>query len=422
MSRSTSEQNTIVVDKPVAQFKRRASTAGEIQRAKAMLEENLPRVRGLEWVVEIAFDDGEAYRVDCPSGRLRRAGADDPPVDGTIAIPAADFLHVASGRMDARTMMRYGRMQNTGSPKAVTKFLDSLGGRQLVGSLTIDPALLPRPTTDYEAAKADFRKFGYCFIKDALPPTQLRAVRQRLEEQAQAEREIGYACRATGTKSGVPPIQPVWNLVNKGQVFMELLEHPLIDEFGVEFLGEYFQVSSFTSKIAHPGNQPQYMHNDQGGVHPPLPNVMLGLNVFFYIDDFTEANGATRVYPGSHLPENGVAPDSILSTDGSIPAEAPAGTALVFETRLYHGTGANKTQADRRALFILLTRSWVRTIENHTLSVRPEVLARMSDRLKTLHGFRTTGSAGGVDGPVEGEFVDRDFASRIGELHPRGVG
>jgi hypothetical protein len=68
---------------------------------------------------------------------------------------------------------------------------------------------------------------------------------------------------------------------------------------------------------------------------------------------------------------------------------------------------------------MVMMRSWMRSIENHTLSVRPEVLAKMSERVKIMHGFRTTGAAGGVDGPVEGEMVSRDFDSRMRELHPR---
>jgi hypothetical protein len=85
---------------------------------------------------------------------------------------------------------------------------------------------LPRPTTDYDLAKSQIREFGYCFIKDALEPPRLRALLRRLEEQAAAEREIGYATRGTATKTGVPLIQPVWNLVNKGQAFLDLASFP----------------------------------------------------------------------------------------------------------------------------------------------------------------------------------------------------
>ena len=401
----------------VADFKRRASSDAELARAKARLQHSATLLRDLPWKVVIELGGKERHYIDCRAGLMTAADEDEKHApDCVISLSAADFLQVATAAIDARTLLFYQRAKVTGSPKIATKFLDAIGGRRLVNALASDRPL-PSPTTDLDLAKAQLREFGYCFIKDPLSPLQLAALTRRLEDQAAAEREIGYSSRGTGTKTGIPPIQPVWNLVNKGQVFVDLLEHPLVDEFCIEFLGEYFLISSFTSKIAHPGCQPQLMHNDQIGIHPPMPQINVGLNIFFFLDDFTEANGATRLLPGSHLPENAVGLDNIFSTDGTIAAAAPAGTALIFDTRLWHGTGANKTDRDRRAVFMLFTRSWMRTVENHTLSVRPEVLARMPERLKIMHGFRTTSSAGGVDGAIEGEIVDRDFAKRLGDLH-----
>ena len=56
------------------------------------------------------------------------------------------------------------------------------------------------------------------------------------------------------------------------------------------------------------------------------------------LTDFTEANGATRIIPGTHLADH--SPDYGSRYD-SIPAEMPTGSVLVWHGSLWHGGGAN---------------------------------------------------------------------------------
>lgn len=43
------------------------------------------------------------------------------------------------------------------------------------------------------------------------------------------------------------------------------------------------------------------LHTDQVAIQPPIRDISFGMNILFYLEDVTEKNGATRVYPGSHL-------------------------------------------------------------------------------------------------------------------------
>jgi hypothetical protein len=54
------------------------------------------------------------------------------------------------------------------------------------------------------------------------------------------------------------------------------------------------------------------------------------------------------------------------------------------------------------------------------LSLLPEVRAGLDERVLTMLGFRCTGSLGGVEGPVEGQFVDRP-PEPIGRLASGGA-
>lgn len=90
-------------------------------------------------------------------------------------------------------------------------------------------------------------------------------------------------------------------------------------------------------------------------------------------------------------------------------AAGPAGTALCFESRLWHATGPNReTSGERPVILLFFMRSFIRQQENNFLSIRPEVEAKLTDRVKAFLGYRTTGAFGGVEGDVrEGLFVKK---------------
>ena len=65
--------------------------------------------------------------------------------------------------------------------------------------------------------------------------------------------------------------QRVWNLVNKGQIFRDVLFHPVLRELLPELLGEDYNLSSLTANIAAPGGEPMPLHSDQGYTPRSLP-------------------------------------------------------------------------------------------------------------------------------------------------------
>ena len=66
------------------------------------------------------------------------------------------------------------------------------------------------------------------------------------------------------------------------------------------------------------------------------------------------------------------------------------------------------TTGERPVILMFFMRSFIRQQENNFLSIRPEVEATMSDRVRKMLGYCTTGALGGVEGKVqEGIFVKR---------------
>lgn len=226
-------------------------------------------------------------------------------------------------------------------------------------------------------------------------------------------REQLVAAAAEDVASGVAwkdqggPNQRVWQLINRGAAFCDLVAHPLIISLMGALLDGHkpyypddhtlpnFLLSATSGNIAGPGGQAMSLHRDQFEFPTPWPDYPLVANVVWMLDDFTAENGATLVVPGSHLKESR---DSGRGPVHAIPAEGKAGTALVFDGRTLHGTGANTTGDNRHGILAYYCRPWLRQQENHCLSVRPDVLAAASAPLRRLLGFDRYNSLGMVNG------------------------
>src|SRR5579885_718930 len=113
---------------------------------------------------------------------------------------------------------------------------------------------------------------------------------------------------------------------------------------------------------------------------PHAPTVC---NTMWALTDFTEANGATRIIPGSHLKDSPVYGQHY----DSIPAEMPAGSVLVWHGSLWHGGGANTTDQRRVGIAMNYCAGWVRQQENQQLGIPLDVVRRFEPRLQELCGF-----------------------------------
>ena len=265
-----------------------------------------------------------------------------------------------------------------------------------VPSPIIDPpeALgLPSLTRDYAEAKRHLSEYGLCFMPDMISPSDIERLRDALDEQAAAERKLGDLAPpgALGAK------QSISNMVNKGKVFLDLVERRETDELAGFLLGRTFLVSSITGGMFHgPTKAPQELHRDQGYV-PAMANFPAACNLFWLIDDFTPANGSTHVVPGSHrwLPEYQI---KAPPRDMSVQVEIPAGSVFAWEGRVWHGLGVNTNGAPRRSVTTYFCLPWMRQQENWGISCLQEVLDSASPKVRARLGLRIYGTLGGVNG------------------------
>ncbi len=265
---------------------------------------------------------------------------------------------------------------------------------------------LPEPTTDLDQQRADLTTHGYCLVADALRGDVRARVQHRLEEQAAAEMAADLAIMDG-------PNQTVGNLIDKGEEFWWLVEHPVIDDLIGWLLGPDTIVSSSLGKLVSSGGEPGFIHNDQGYVDLTLTEPLVA-NVMWMVSEFSAANGGTHLVPGSHLVSR--QHGDPVADDAWVPAEGPPGTAMVFDGRLTHRTGVNVGSERRLGVLTYWCRPWVRQQENMVASLRPETVAAMPDAVKRRVGFAPYRSLGGVDLSPNMPGITDPSAPRTGRL------
>jgi ectoine hydroxylase-related dioxygenase (phytanoyl-CoA dioxygenase family) len=248
------------------------------------------------------------------------------------------------------------------------------------------------PTADLDQAKADLAEHGYCLIEGLLTPERTKLLRDRVMELAAAEIADGNDYVYEGGSN-----QRIWTLLNKRDCFVELAMEPTVLGLMEHLLDTDFLLSNIDANIAGPGGKPMFLHADQSFVPPPWPPYALVANVMWMLDEFTPDNGATRVTPGSH--RRSKPPELTISDQHTVPVCGPAGTAMVFDGRLWHQTGANVTERERRVgILAYYCRPFMRQQENWFVSLDPKVLERWGQPLRHLLGYDNYLSLGMIDG------------------------
>jgi len=146
-----------------------------------------------------------------------------------------------------------------------------------------------------------------------------------------------------------------------------IVANPIATQIMEVLLGEDLQCSYYHSNTSYPGSGKQGIHRDGGhlfgpAVPFPLPATCLALNV--PLCDFTEQNGSTEVWPGTHLivdtdPADG---SKLAERAGGLPSvrtNIPAGSLVLRDMRMWHRGMPNATNIPRTMLALIYRRSWL---------------------------------------------------------------
>jgi ectoine hydroxylase-related dioxygenase (phytanoyl-CoA dioxygenase family) len=133
-----------------------------------------------------------------------------------------------------------------------------------------------------------------------------------------------------------------------------------------------------------PGEVAQMPHRDTNMYPFARPGPECFVNSIWALTDFTEANGATVVYPGSHRWDDARTP---TASDEVAYAEMKRGSVILYYGSAYHGGGANRTDGDRIGVGFAYTLGWLRQEENQYLACPPELARTFPSALQELMGY-----------------------------------
>ena len=216
---------------------------------------------------------------------------------------------------------------------------------------------------------------GYCIVEGLLSADEVGATRAALVDVLSAT-PLGRN-DFEGYKT-----QRIYALFAKTRAFDRLAIHPLLLGVLDRILGHY-QLSAPTGIQIGPGEKAQILHRDQAIYPLPLDFPDVVLNTMWAFDDFTEANGATRLVPGSHSwTDRAPKPKEATAC-----AAMPAGSVNFYLGRIWHGGGANQTDKPRLGVILEYAAAWLRAQENHILAVPRETVDALPERLQELLGY-----------------------------------
>jgi ectoine hydroxylase-related dioxygenase (phytanoyl-CoA dioxygenase family) len=222
------------------------------------------------------------------------------------------------------------------------------------------------------------RRDGYTIVEDAIEPAlvdELAAALVRLE------RDLGAKPAMNGFE-GHRTVR-IYNLLAHGTPFERVPTHPAVLPIIEGVLDAGCLISSLSSIAIDPGETAQPIHADDMVIPLDKPHRPIVCNSMWALTDFTEANGATRLVPGSHRkgnPEYGGAYETIA-------AEMPKGSVLIWEGALWHGGGANRTDMRRTGVAMNYCAGFIRQQENQQLGIPPDVARAFPPRLQELVGY-----------------------------------
>lgn len=176
-------------------------------------------------------------------------------------------------------------------------------------------------------------------------------------------------------------------LIARSPKCRELIQNPLVLGAAGKLLSHAtsFQLHLTQVIAIGPGEPAQAIHRDQWAFDFfPFPKEFdVQCNTIWALTDFTAENGATRVIPGSNHFEDRLQ----FKEEDTIPAEMSAGSVLLYSGSVYHGGGANRSNATRVGLNLTYCLSWLRQEENQYLSVPLDVARTLPDDLLRLMGY-----------------------------------
>ncbi len=173
-------------------------------------------------------------------------------------------------------------------------------------------------------------------------------------------------------------------------IFIQFLEYLQKLGFFESLQQNYFNskciINSFSALNNLP-NQPNFsavVHRDLRFYSGDF-NVMI--NCLLMVDDFSIDNGGTYLLPYSHLEER--KPTDKEFFDNAVQAVGNKGDILLFNANVWHSSAPNKTQDDRRAIPITVSKSFMKQLLDYPRAIGYDKIDSFTYEMQQLLGYHS---------------------------------
>jgi ectoine hydroxylase-related dioxygenase (phytanoyl-CoA dioxygenase family) len=232
---------------------------------------------------------------------------------------------------------------------------------------------------DSDVALERLRNEGFVLIEDAVDAATLAIARRKLDELQRLDvEEFGADALLAMGEYGTLRFPMV-----RDRFFLELIDLPSTLPLVERVLGPACILHLQNGIVMFPARRHQQaaFHQD---FRPWLNGADVSLNVFLFVDAFAPENGATIVAPASHRLEQ--RPSDAELERRAVQLSGAAGTALVFDSRLWHRGGVNSTAERRRAINMQYTRAFIRQQVDYAHCLPETEYEALPERVQQLLG------------------------------------
>ncbi|MGI8907061.1 MAG: phytanoyl-CoA dioxygenase family protein [Candidatus Sumerlaeaceae bacterium] len=186
-----------------------------------------------------------------------------------------------------------------------------------------------------------------------------------------------------------PNERQILGIIEYNDIFLHLLAHSRMFPIVRELVGDDISMVDNDGHVK-PGDSVSHIswHHDvaQRGVYHPMSTLMV--KVFYLLTDTEPNGGVTAFMPGSHRYPDGYPFPQVENPEempGHVRMSHKAGTAYLFNGRVYHAAFNNYTANDRKAIIMNYGHFWMKPWAGYEPSEALKTKAHTPELRQLLH-------------------------------------
>lgn len=199
----------------------------------------------------------------------------------------------------------------------------------------------------------DMKRDGYTVVRDGATTEITDRIRNAI---------IRLSYETTGPLHGLSAAL----LLGRDPVFETAVLNKKVQVLVEYMCGQGAMLSWLIGSRKPQGAPPLVLHADQFYIPSPFPPHNQLLAGCWVCDDFSEAAGATKVVPGSHVQRRLPTPEEAQAEVGAIPIVCPKGSIVFWDGSVWHGNCARTLPGERVVLHMSFSRQYLRPMEDYS--------------------------------------------------------